>query len=285
MDSFTFPQGPHPSPESRHRVFVFSGRYLLPDRDLEPLTVESLEEEHRRQPLYFCGLSAGEPVFALEDAQGPGSSAEDPTFAPKDSPQPGWLDLRTFYAQAQPRWVRAAGRASQIRLFHRNHRFCGLCGTATQALIQETARKCPSCGHLFYPRLSPAVITLVHRGNEILLGHNAKAPAGAFSLFAGFIEAGESCEEAAVREVREESGVEVKNLKFHSSQSWPFPDALMMGFTAEYAGGTPCPDGEEITEVKWFSPENPPPAFRSGSIAKTLLDHFWGQNAPHKERS
>ncbi len=277
MNNFEFPLAPFPDPNPEDLVFLFSGRYLFILPELSPVTRKDLPPEYQSYPRFFCGRFDGRDVFCGEDPSGPGREGEDPSFIPQDSQAENWMDLRLYFSGVSADWAGVCGRASLLRLFHRNHHFCGRCATPTETSAAEVARVCPTCHHVFYPRLSPAVITLIYRGDEILLGHNAKAPQGSFSLFAGFVEAGESYEQAAIREVREESGVEVKNLQFHSSQSWPFPDALMVGFLAEYSHGQWRPDGEEITEIRWFSRENPPPAFRHGSIAKTLLDYFWNQ--------
>jgi NAD+ diphosphatase len=142
-------------------------------------------------------------------------------------------------------------------------RFCGSCGAANGDSPEELARLCPRCGRLEYPRISPAVITLVinDRG-EALLAHNRKFSENVYSLIAGFVEAGESLEKAAAREIREEVNIGVKNLRFVTSQGWPFPNSLMVGFTARHAGGEIVCDGVEILDARWFSAES----VRSGGV-------------------
>jgi len=166
-------------------------------------------------------------------------------------------------------------------------RFCGACGGALiDAYAHEIARKnlddhadgaryCPRCGRMFFPRMSPAVITLIYRGDEILLGHNTRFPGNRHSLFAGFVELGETFEEAAAREIQEEAGVEVKNLRYIRSQPWPFPDSIMIGFAAEYASGTPRPDGVEIDHLGWYTAATLPELPLKGSIARALIDSFF----------
>lgn len=156
-------------------------------------------------------------------------------------------------------------------------RHCMACGTAlVQGVGNELggARVCPSCGKAFFPRLSPAVIVLVTRDDKILLGHNAKFPAGRHSLLAGFVEPGETLEETVRREVLEESGIEIGEPHYVRSQPWPFPDSLMLAFEAEYVSGEPRPDGEEIDHVDWFSLDSLPDLPPRGSVARAMIDRF-----------
>jgi NAD+ diphosphatase len=156
-------------------------------------------------------------------------------------------------------------------------RFCASCGSP---LVQgrgpenEGGRTCSNCGRTFFPRISPAVIVLVSKGDEILLAHNARFPAGRHGLIAGFVELGETLEETLRREVMEEAGIEVEDLNYVKSQPWPFPDSLMLGFEARWLSGEARPDGLEIDHLGWFSrgrlPDIPPP----GSVARFLIDRF-----------
>jgi NAD+ diphosphatase len=166
-------------------------------------------------------------------------------------------------------------RARVLSFWRRNREFCGACGHKLTNLTEECARKCSECGAVFYPQISPAVIVAITDAEgRLLLAHNRKFKAGVYSLIAGFVEPGESMESAVRREIREEVGCEVENIRYVESQSWPFPDALMVGFTAEYAGGEICPDGAEIADVRFCTPDDLPeiPAF--GSIARKLIDQW-----------
>jgi NAD+ diphosphatase len=136
----------------------------------------------------------------------------------------------------------------------------------------ERARECPACGYVAYPRVSPAMMVLVTRGREMLLGRSTRFPPGRFSALAGFVEPGETIEDCIRREVREEVGVEVTNPVYFGSQSWSFPHSLMIAFTAEYAGGELVLDPNEIAEAHWFTPENLPNMPPSLSIARKLID-------------
>jgi len=165
-------------------------------------------------------------------------------------------------------------------------RFCGACGAPLvdangNADVREPldehahgARFCPRCRRVFFPRMSPAVIVMVRRGDSILLEHNVRFPGNRHSLVAGFVEMGETLEEAAAREIREEAGIEVKNLRYLRSQPWPFPDSLMLGFIAEWASGEAHPDGVEIDHVGWYTAEALPELPMKGSIARSIIDAF-----------
>ena len=165
-----------------------------------------------------------------------------------------------------------AGRAAQVLEWDRTHRFCGACATPTIRDASERARRCPSCHHTAYPRISPAMMCLITRGREILLARNVNFPAGRYSALAGFLEAGESIEDAIHREVEEEVGLKVTNLRYFASQSWPFPHSLMIAFTAEFAGGELRPNGHEIAEADWFRHDALPQLPPRISIARALID-------------
>lgn len=166
------------------------------------------------------------------------------------------------------------GRAVQIVSWARTHRFCGRCGTETHTAPSERAQVCPACDLMAFPRLSPAIIVRIRRGDQILLARNHRFPPGRFSVLAGFVEPGETLEEAVVREVGEEVGIRIGNIQYFSSQPWPFPNSLMIGFTAEYTGGELEVDGDELAEAHWFSPDSMPDLPPAISIARKLIDDF-----------
>lgn len=168
------------------------------------------------------------------------------------------------------------GRAAQLLDWERDHRFCGRCGGNMQPAEGERAMACASCRSLLYPRIAPCVIVLVTRGEEMLLARNARFPRPMYSSLAGFIEAGESAEDTLRREVREEVGVEVGDIRYFGSQSWPFPNQLMLGYFAEYASGEVRPDQDEIAEADWYHPRELPPVPPPSSIAGQLIRHHSG---------
>jgi NAD+ diphosphatase len=167
-----------------------------------------------------------------------------------------------------------AGRAKQIVEWDRTHRFCGRDAAETVPGPTPLSKECPRCGLLFYPRLSPAVIVLVRREDEVLLARSPGFPPGMYSVLAGFVEPGESIEETIEREVREEVGVEVENLRYFGSQPWPFPNSLMIGFTADCAGGELRADPAEIEDAGWYCADNLPPLPPKVSIARAMIDEF-----------
>ena len=197
-------------------------------------------------------------------------------WVPKDTPPPEghvFKGLRALFTRLDEPTLAVAGRAFQIADWARTHRFCGACAQPMTKAPGERAMKC-ACGHLAYPRISPAMMVLVKRGPQILLARNVAVPAGGrMSALAGFLEPGESIEEAVHREVREEVGVEVKDLRYFASQSWPYPHSLMIAFTAEYAGGDLVLDPTEIAEARWFGPGDALPELSPGqSVSRALID-------------
>ncbi|MFJ1299659.1 NAD(+) diphosphatase [Pseudomonadota bacterium AL_CKDN230030165-1A_HGKHYDSX7] len=152
-----------------------------------------------------------------------------------------------------------AGRAYQIAEWVRTHRFCGACATPMQHARHELCLQCPSCGLHSYPRISPAMMVLIKRGDELLLARHARYAQARYTALAGFVEPGESIEDAVHREVEEEVGLKVRDLRYFGSQSWPFPHSLMIAFTAEYAGGDIRVQEDEIADAQWFGPGQPFP--------------------------
>ncbi|MDP7364715.1 MAG: NAD(+) diphosphatase [Candidatus Latescibacteria bacterium] len=198
-----------------------------------------------------------------------------------DNPPQGMalMGLRELYADFSEGIFQLAGRAFQVVNWDRTHHFCGRCGQNADYHESDRARRCPDCGLLSFPRVSPAVITLIHKGDEFLLARNARFPEGRYSIIAGFVEAGETLEEAVAREIYEEVGVEVSDITYRCSQPWPFPHSLMVGFTAAWAGGDIRIDEDEIVDAGWFSARHLPPSLPDGiSISRRLIDSFLAEH-------
>lgn len=168
-----------------------------------------------------------------------------------------------------------AGRAAQILHWERRSRFCSHCGGRLDRIPASWGKRCPSCGDEHFPHIHPCIIVLVRRGAELLLIRNAAWNPGRFSLVAGFLDFGESLEECVQREVREEAGIEVANIRYLGSQCWPFPSQQMIGFLADYAGGEVRPDGVEVVEAGWFH-EDALPTSPGGkrSISRWIIDTY-----------
>lgn len=212
---------------------------------------------------HYLGDVNGVPVFAEE---------VDP-----DADEPEgyeFLTLWSFLTEVEQSIFYLVGRARQIVEWHRNHHYCGQCGQTTESGSNDRSRKCPECSLMFYPRLSPSIIVCINRGEEILLARNAHAGGKFYSTLAGFVEPGESIEETVHREVFEEVGIRVKNLRYFGSQSWPFPNSLMLGFHAEYESGDIVIQEEEIADAQWFHYANLPNRPAMVSISGWLIDDF-----------
>jgi NAD+ diphosphatase len=215
--------------------------------------------------VHLLGLDQGQPVWAVE--------AHDEVVLPVMT---SWLHLRQLFGSvAEQDWA-LAGRAAQIVNWHREHCYCGRCGTPTEAHAQDRARVCPSCGLLAYPRLTPAVIVLVERDDgRALLAWGRQFPGRFYSALAGFVEPGESLEQCVVREVKEEVGIDVTDIRYFGSQPWPFPHSVMIGFNARHGGGEIETQDVEIVEAGWYHHEDLPPVPRGGmSIAGWLIEDW-----------
>ncbi len=179
--------------------------------------------------------------------------------------------LRSFFAQYGEEVAMPYFRAKALVEWLRANRYCPRCGARLEMGVGETSLHCPACDNTIFPRLDPCVIMLVSRGDEILLALHRQRNISRYSCLAGFMEAGESAEQAVRREVMEETGIRVRNVRYFGSQSWPFPSQLMLGFTAEYESGEIRVQDEELKDAKWFPrsecPATPPP----GSLAYRLI--------------
>lgn len=185
-----------------------------------------------------------------------------------------WIALRSLYdhLEATAFWV--AARAVHLLHWDRRTRFCGACGKATAMMEQEMAKICSACGEIQFPRIAPAIIVAVVKDDQILLAHAGRFASGMYSVLAGFVEAGESLEECVHREVMEEVGIRIQDLCYFASQPWPFPDSLMVAFTARYQSGEIRVDGNEILDAGWFDVDHLPDLPGRISVARRLIDWF-----------
>lgn len=182
--------------------------------------------------------------------------------------------LRNLFGDLEDDWYWLANRAYHLNNWKKKNRFCGSCGDAMHPSDTEIAMKCNRCGNIIYPRISPAVIVAITRGEHILLARSARFTQVMYSVIAGFVEPGETLEECVMREVKEEVGVKVKNVRYFGSQPWPYPDSIMIAFTAEHAGGDICIDNNEIVDAGWYTKDNLPEIPSRLSVARKLIDWF-----------
>ncbi len=194
-----------------------------------------------------------------------------------------WQGLRAFMLQGDHTLYKVLGYAAQIGTWAREHRFCGSCGRAMTQVSGERAMHCTVCELRSYPRISPSMIVLITRGDEILLARSPRFVPGVYSTLAGFAEPGESAEDCLIREVREEVQLEVKDIQYVGSQCWPFPHSMMLGFHAQYAGGDIVPQADEIEDAQWFNVHHLPPLPASRSIARYLIDLYVARRLGHAE--
>lgn len=203
-------------------------------------------------------------------------AAEAPAQAPAP-PGMQWEGLRALFSVLEDAHFALAGRALQLIDWDRSHQFCGRCGAPTEAKAEEHARICPACELTAYPRIAPAVMALVRRGRELLLGRSPHFPPGMYSALAGFVEPGETLEQCLAREVEEEVGVRVSGARYFASQPWPFPHSLMIAFVCEWAGGELRPQAGEIEAAAWFDVLQLPRLPSRISIARRLIDSVAAQ--------
>lgn len=184
------------------------------------------------------------------------------------------LGLRQLFGLIRDNFLVLAGRANHLLYWDSTTQFCGRCGHTTQLKTDERAKECPQCGLIIYPQLAPAVIILIEKENEILLARSPRFKPGMYSVVAGFVEPGETLEQAVMREIHEEVGIKVHHIHYFGSQHWPFPQSLMIAFTAEYLSGQITIDHREIEDANWFTIENLPPIPSKMSISRRLIDWF-----------
>ena len=258
----------HKSPDSPGEnpiLFAFRGRDLLVNSDLLLPTVAEIDaQEIEAIRTQYLGHLDGRHCYSAE-LPSDASAREGFRFA----------NLRMLYGSLDEIVHGLAGRAVQIVEWDRTHQFCGACALPTELSEKDRSRSCPKCKIPTYPRLAPAMIVAVEKDDQILLARSPHFPPGIMSVLAGFVEPGESAEEAVIREVFEETSIVVKDVQYFSSQAWPFPNSLMLGFRANYESGEIAIDGEEIVEANWFAADAMPTAFPGNiSISQWLIQDF-----------
>jgi NAD+ diphosphatase len=244
-------------------LLCYSERVMLADTISAALPGLSILSEH------YLGLLAGEDLWVrVVEANDLPNGYE-------------WRGLRSQLETLTAPYFQLAGRALQIAQWFYDHQYCGRCGRATEQDETDRATCCRQCELRFYPRISPCMIVLVTRGDEVLLAHHQRASRVVYSTLAGFVEAGESVEDCVRREIMEEVGVKVGELTYFHSQPWPFPAQLMLGFFATYESGDIKVDAQEIIDAKWFRYDQLPSIPAKASVAGQLIAHYVTQRQQH----
>lgn len=262
---------PEKTENSSNRYFIFNDRKIVLINENNSFRLPSEKEiellEIKTQRTQYIGELKGSSCFVSE-TNGNFSAIGCIILE----------DLRNLSGVIGESVASVAGRAIHLLEWDHNTRYCGRCGSATFRKQDERAKQCPDCGLLFFPKISPAIIVMIEKDNEILMARSSHFPAGRYGLIAGFVEPGESIEEAIVREVMEEVGICIKDISYFGSQPWPYPDSLMIGFTAKFSGGEICFHDGEIEDADWFRHDEIPHVPGSTSISGKLVEYFMSKH-------
>ncbi len=266
MDTFT-PLITPPVADTVACFFIFRERRLLLDGDAIPRVRNVGELGLTAVSQHYLGRRNDQHYYAAEI----GSKTAVPDGM-------AFHNLRGLLTSIPEHQLWMAARAVQVLSWDNDHQFCGRCGTKTGDATHERAKICPDCGLFSYPRISPAMIVRVTRdgknGREILLAQSHKHPPGRFSVLAGFVEPGETLEECVAREIREEVGFSVKNVRYYGSQPWPFPNSLMVAFTAEHDSGDIELNSDEMVAAAWYTADNLPNIPPLPTISRQMINDY-----------
>lgn len=256
----SFLGGLQPLDEKEIYWFIFAGDQLLVSSDTKELP---FHHQFSLLRSLYIGTLEDRNLFACDVIEG--------SLAPE-----GWIwvRLRDLHSILNADHYSIAGRAMQLIEWDRTHTYCGCCGSLTFVREKERCRECSSCGHLAYPKIAPVIMVLVTKGKEILLARSPHFPEKMYSVLAGFVDPGETLEQCVEREVFEEVGVKVKNIRYFDSQSWPFSRSLMIGYICDWEEGEICIDPLEIESAAWFDQDHLPDIPTSLSLARSLIDHY-----------
>lgn len=221
----------------------------------------NIDLNHYTNSMMYLGDLHGKPIYSIQvnDTQALLSELHDFTH------------VRYILEHTEEHEHTMIFRAFQLNNWDRHSQYCGCCGGETAMAENEYVKQCQTCSHLIYPEYSPAVIMLITDNDRILLGRTPFFDKGVYSTLAGFVEAGETCEAAVHREIKEEVGIQVKNLQHQFVQPWPFPRSLMFGYRAEFAGGEICVDKDELEDARWFNIHDLPKLPPKGTISNRLI--------------
>lgn len=249
------------------RICLFHNRRIVLRGDTQDGVLPTLEDAVR-----WVGEELDWFVADLPGRGAVRAAALAPDWEPPESATTRRLrSIPSLFSEDEATVILKAGHLAEWR---RTHRFCGVCGSTARFTESQRAATCTACGHVSFPRISPAVIVQATMEDRILLGRAPRHPTGGYSVLAGFVDPGESLEDAVRREVMEESGITLEEVSYFGSQPWPFPDSLMVGFRATTSTGRPVPHDHELEDVRWFKADELPSVPPPYSIARTLIDDF-----------
>ena len=255
----------HPAPHQDALYILLHRNQVLVEKDQSYLIPFTHFQPNSKMSAIYCGQWQNQDVFVCRfDSLPKGFEA---------------VDLRELLFQQDQDHYLILSRAHQLSTWDRDHQFCGRCGTGMpEKFATEHTKICPKCNLRHYPRISPCVIISIRKGDHILLARGPQAAKGKYSNIAGFVEAGETLEHAVAREIREEVGIEVTNIRYTESQPWSFPHQLMVGFFADYESGDITPAPGEIEEANWYHiddlPNIPNPVTISGQLILKHIEHM-----------
>lgn len=255
--------------ESPIEYFAFNGRDMLVRANDAPLDAVDLQVLKALDLVAddFEELDTGIAAVRLTVTAAEGTDKVGGAFK--------WIPIRSYFAAEGVDHCFRVSRAKALLEWRALTQFCGRCGTHLVDRHHPTARYCPECGNMIFPRIEPCIIVVITREDgKILLARHVQRNQDIYACIAGFVEAGETLEQAVRREIREETGLEVTNVQYFGSQSWPFPAQLMVGFTAEYAGGDLTLQTDELSDARWFDRDDCPASPRPGSIAYRLIHNI-----------
>jgi NADH pyrophosphatase NudC (nudix superfamily) len=262
-----------PPKEDKTPCYVFYGDHLLAPKDLaveRQLCWKTVKtwDNLPTQAAWQLYTHQGEMVYLINLSE---------QYEPNDKAGEdldGWTlqPLKPLYKTCDAKEAAQLSQAYQLLHFNRTHQYCGSCAKPLGNVPHEWAKRCPDCDHIYYPRLSPVVMVLIHREDKILLARHRIPQTDFYSALAGFVEPGETLEQTAAREVQEEVGLQITNLRYFGSQSWPFPHSVIAAFHADYTSGEIKVDGEEIAHADWFDRASLPLLPPTASIARQLID-------------
>lgn len=241
--------------------FIFKDDTIFLAKSSEELTIPELSYNNQQfKYTHFLGLLNNIPCFCAETD----FKLDEFTNFP----------IRQAYEHLGDNLFKIARRALQILKWDKTHQFCSQCGTKLVSKTDELAKICQNCDGLTFPKFSPSIIVAIKKENKILLARSPHFQPNMFALISGFIEPGETAEEAVVREVMEEVNLQIKNIRYFATQAWPFPDTFMIGFTADYAAGEIKINTKELEQAKWFDIDDLPLLPAPASISRQLIDHW-----------